>query len=453
MDLLGVALGKFVILGCKLTGKNGTSLPGKLALKLSPNLIRDIARGINNEKVVVTGTNGKTTTSGLIADILKFSGKKVVHNREGANMLSGIATVLIKDSNIFGNLNKDMGVFEVDEANMPLVLDDINPKIVVVTNFFRDQLDRYGELDTTIKKVKESLNKLPNDSILLLNADEPFTASLGDNLNLNVMYYGILDKLNCGYGLSPAFEQKYCPLCGGKYVYKEVFYGQLGDYYCPQCGKTRPKLDFGALDINLSEDGISFKIKYKDKLVNIKSHLTGVYNVYNVMSSVAANILLNVPLSDIQAGLNNYKPIAGRLQTTYLKGKKAIINLIKNPIGFDSTLNMLREINKPLNLMIAINDNYADGRDVSWLWDVDIENFVSHAKINNVVTSGLRAEDMALRLKYAGIDPKKIKIINSIEHALDYIPTITNEELIAVLPNYTSLHEVNSYMKSRGGKA
>ncbi|OXT06642.1 UDP-N-acetylmuramyl peptide synthase [Thermoanaerobacterium thermosaccharolyticum] len=453
MDLLGVVLGKFVILGCKLTGKNGTSLPGKLALKISPNLIKDIIKGVKNEKVVVTGTNGKTTTSGLIAEILKSSGKKVVHNREGANMLSGIATVLIKNSDFFGNINKDTGVFEVDEANMPLVLNDINPKIVVVTNFFRDQLDRYGELDITIKKVKESLNRLPKDSILLLNADEPFTASLGDDLNLNVMYYGILDKLNYGYNLSPAFEQKYCPVCGGKYVYKDVFYGQLGDYYCPKCGKSRPNLDFGALDIKLTEDGISFKIKYKDKLINIKSHLNGAYNIYNVMSSVATNILLGIPLSHIQAGLNKYRPIAGRLQTTYLKGKKAIINLIKNPIGFDSTLNMLREINKPLNLLIAINDNYADGRDVSWLWDVDIENFVSHAKINYVVTSGLRAEDMALRLKYAGIDPKKIKIINSIENALDYIPTVTNEELIAVLPNYTSLHEVNSYMKSRGVKA
>ncbi|MDE4543003.1 MurT ligase domain-containing protein [Thermoanaerobacterium sp. R66] len=452
MDLLGILVGKFVILGCKLTRKNGTSLPGKLALKVDADIIKNIVKDVKNEKIVVTGTNGKTTTSGLIAEILKSSGKKVVHNREGANMLSGIATVLIKNSDIFGNISCDTGVFEVDEANMPLVLNDINPKVVVVTNFFRDQLDRYGELDTTIKKVKESLSKLPKDSMLLLNADEPFTASLGDDLNLNVFYYGILDKLNYGYSLSPAFEQKYCPVCGGKYVYRDVFYGQLGDYYCPKCGKSRPKLDFGALDIKLTEDGISFKLKYKDKLINVKSHLTGAYNVYNVMASVAANVLLGISFSNIQTGLNNYTPIAGRLQKTYLKGKKTIINLIKNPIGFDSTLNMLREINKPLNLLIAINDNYADGRDVSWLWDVDIENFVSHTKINHVVTSGLRAEDMALRLKYAGIDQKKIKIIKPIDEALDYIPTITNEELIAVLPNYTSLHEVNNYLKSRGVK-
>nr|WP_255405150.1 MurT ligase domain-containing protein [Thermoanaerobacterium sp. RBIITD] len=367
-------------------------------------------------------------------------------------MLSGIATVLIKDSSTLGKVDADMGVFEIDEANMPLILNDIKPKIVVITNFFRDQLDRYGELDTTIKKVKESLNKLPNDTILLLNADEPFTAAIGDSLNLKVMYYGIYDHLNRGYKLSPAFEQKYCPVCGKKYIYREVFYGQLGDYYCPSCGKTRPDLDFGALDIDFSEDGISFKIKYKNNFIKIKSHLTGAYNVYNVMAAVAVNLLLDVPLNDIEKGLLNYKPIAGRLQTTYLNDKKVIINLIKNPIGFDSTLNMLREINKPLNLLIAINDNYADGRDVSWLWDVDIENFVSHTTINNVVTSGLRAEDMALRLKYAGVDPKKIKIINSIEKALDYIPLVTKDELIAILPNYTSLHEVNSYMRSRGVK-
>lgn len=450
MNLFSFYFGKAVLFTCKVTGRGGTSLPGKLTLKISPNIIKDLLRYIRNDNIAITGTNGKTTTSGLIASILKTSGKKLVHNKEGANMTSGIATTLIKSSKFNGKLDADMGIFEIDEANMPLLLSDIKPKIVVITNFFRDQLDRYGELDTTIKKVKKSLDELPHDTILLLNADEPFTAAIGDDLNLKVMYYGIYDHLNTGYTLSPAFEQKYCPVCGEKYKYKEVFYGQLGDYYCPSCGKTRPRLDFSASNIDLNIDGIKFNLKYKDKFFEIKSHLTGVYNVYNTIAAVSANLLLDINLNDIENGLLNYKPIAGRLQRTYINGKRAIINLIKNPIGFDSTLSMLRELKRPLNLVIAINDNYADGRDVSWLWDVNIEDFVSHTIINNVVATGLRAEDMSLRLKYAGIDPKKIKTISSIEKALDYIPNVTKDELIAVLPNYTSLHEVNKYFKSKG---
>lgn len=450
MKFFGTEIGKFTVFVCKITGKGGTSLPGKLALKVNPKIINELIKGIKGDKIVITGTNGKTTTSGLIASILKTAGKNVIHNREGANMSSGIATVLIKNSNIYGKLKADIGVFEIDEANMPLLLDDIKPNIVVITNFFRDQLDRYGELDTTIKKVKESLNKLSKDSIVLLNADEPFTAAIGNDLKLKVMYYGINDHINREYGLSPSFEQKYCPSCGDKYVYKEVFYGQLGDYYCPSCGKKRPKLDFSALNIDINEDGISFDLKYKDRLFKIKSHLFGIYNIYNVMAAVTANLLLNTNISDIINGLDNYKPIAGRLQKTTLNEKKAIINLIKNPIGFDSTLSMLKEIKKPLNLVIAINDNYADGRDVSWLWDVNIEDFVVNSKINSVVASGLRAEDMALRLKYAGIDTKKIEVINSIEKALNYISSVTKDELIIVLPNYTSLHEVNTFLKLRG---
>lgn len=452
MKLLGVYIGRFINLTCRITGKGGTSLPGKLALKYDPMLIKELMENIIGNRIVVTGTNGKTTTSGLIASILKASGKNPVHNKEGANMTGGIATALIRYTSLSGKIKGDTAVLEIDEANMPLLLDDIKPKIVVITNFFRDQLDRYGELDTTIKKVKESLNKLPNNSILLLNADEPFTAAIGDGLNLKVMYYGLNDSFNKNYGLSPAFEQKYCPVCGNKYVYKEVYYGQLGDYYCPKCGKTRPNLDFSVININLSEDGISFKLKYKDKLLSLKSHLTGAYNIYNVTAAVAASVLLDLNIKDITKGLEEYNPIAGRLQKTYLNGKKTLINLIKNPIGFDSTLNMLREINKPLNLVIAINDNYADGRDVSWLWDVNLEDFVSNTKINKVIASGLRAEDMALRLKYAGIKPENIKVINSIEKALDTIPELTSNELIAVLPNYTSLHEVNKYFKSKGAK-
>ncbi|AIS51226.1 hypothetical protein TKV_c00070 [Thermoanaerobacter kivui] len=451
MKFLSVNLGKLVNISCKMTGKGGTSLPGKIALKSDSKLIKKLIEPIKENKVIITGTNGKTTTSGLIAHILTTSGKSVVHNKEGANMKTGIATALIKNSNFLGNLNKNAAVFEVDEANMPVIIEEVKPNIVVITNFFRDQLDRYGELDTTVEKVKEALLKLPEDSIVLLNADEPFTASIGDNLSLKVIYYGVESNLN-NSNTSTSFEQKYCPVCGTKYIYKRVYYGQLGDYYCPNCGKKRPDLHFKATDIALSEEGISFKLFYKNAVLPIKSKLIGFYNVYNLLAAISTSILLNINIDSIIEAIQDYWPIEGRLQKTYIKGKKAIINLIKNPIGFESTLNMLSEFNKPLNLVIFINDNYADGRDVSWLWDVNIEEFLSKTKVNYIITSGLRAEDMAVRLKYANFDINKIKVLNSVDKALDTISELTKEELIAVLPNYTSLYDVNKYLKSQEAK-
>ncbi|MGB9680396.1 MAG: MurT ligase domain-containing protein [Thermoanaerobacteraceae bacterium] len=447
MNFIGVNIGKLTNLACKVTGRGGTSLPGKIALKYDKTLIYDLLKNIK-EKIIITGTNGKTTTSGLISSILIKSGKSIVNNREGANMASGIATALLKNSNIFGELRKDMAVFEIDEANMPLILEDINPKIVLITNFFRDQLDRYGELDNIIQKVKDSIQKLPKDSIVLLNADDPFTASLANESKVKIFYYGINDDFKNTY-ISQTFEQKYCPVCGSKYVYKKVYYGQLGDYYCPKCGNKRPDLNFYAYNLNFSEDGISFNLKYNDKILPIKSNLSGSYNVYNIMASAAVSLLLNINIQDIQEGIKNYNPIAGRLQKTYLKNKKTLINLVKNPIAFESTLIMINEINKFLNLVVAINDNFADGRDISWIWDVNFEDFISNTKINKIITTGLRAEDVALRFKYAGVKTDNIFIINPIEKALLKAADITNDELIVVLPNYTALHDINKFFKMR----
>ncbi|MDK2794315.1 MAG: hypothetical protein PWP75_944 [Caldanaerobacter sp.] len=447
MKGLGVAIGKLVNISCKITGKGGTSLPGKIALMADDHLIKKLIEPLKENKVIVTGTNGKTTTSGLIAHLLSYSGRKVVHNREGANMKTGIATSLIKSSSLTGNLDRDAAVFEVDEANLSFVVNEINPNVVVITNFFRDQLDRFGELDLIVNKVKKALSDLSKDSFVLLNADDPFTASIGEDLEAKVLYYGIEDDIKSLK--SSSFEQKFCPVCGTKYEYKKIYYGHLGNYYCPNCGKKRPSLDFRASDIFLSEDGIKFKLSYKDKIFTVKSNLVGLYNVYNILASISAGMLLNLDDSTILKAVENYWPIEGRLQKVQIRGKKAIINLIKNPVGFESTLNMLSQFDKPLNLLILINDNYADGRDVSWLWDVNLEEFLSKAKVNHIMTSGLRAEDMALRVKYAGFDTERIKIM-PLNEAVKEILDITKEELIAILPNYTALQDLNKYLKSQG---
>ncbi|MGB9780419.1 MurT ligase domain-containing protein [Caldanaerobacter sp.] len=448
MKGLGVAIGKIVNISCKITGKGGTSLPGKIALMTDKDIIKKLLSSLEKNKVIVTGTNGKTTTSGLVAHLLSFSGMKVVHNKEGANMRTGIATSLVKNSNLMGYLKKDAAIFEVDEANLGLLVDEINPNIVIVTNFFRDQLDRFGEIDLIVDKVAKALSRLQKDSIVLLNADDPFASSLGDTLRSKVMYYGIEEEVESIKSFS--FEQKFCPVCGTKYEYKKIYYGHLGDYYCPKCGKKRPDPDFKASGIILSEEnGIKFKISYKNKNFTVKSGLIGLYNVYNLLAAVSAGILLGLEDSVILRAVETYNPIEGRLQKIQWKDKKAIINLVKNPVGLESTLNMLLQFEKPLNLLIIINDNYADGRDVSWLWDANLEEFLSKANVNYAVASGLRGEEVALRLKYAGFDSKKIKVI-PLEEAVKEIFNVTDKEIIAILPNYTALQELTKYLKSQG---
>jgi UDP-N-acetylmuramyl tripeptide synthase len=417
----------------------GTNLPGKAARKLSPKILSSLVRQTKKEILVVTGTNGKTTTSGFIAGILNADGRKTVHNKRGANMLTGLTTAVIEQSSLFGNLNPDNCLFEIDEAFFVKAVEEFTPDFVLVTNLFRDQLDRYGELNTTAKKIEQAINKTAQTKIpkVILNADDPIVSSLGEVAGESRIYYGLeeIKFVNQDENINTPQETTNCK-CGERYLYEKVFYGHLGHFYC-KCGHKRPKINVSAkavVDISFSE--LIIKTENKEEF-SVKINMPGLYNVYNALSAITMALELGISIENIKKGLENYSTVFGRAETLILNKKPTLIQLIKNPIGATEVLRTVKD-DPNGRLLIIINDNYADGRDVSWLWDANFELLKDYGK--TIIVSGVRATDMAVRLKYAGIPAKNIVIIEDIEQALKKsLSSVQETEKLYILPTYTAL--------------
>ncbi len=408
----------------------GTSFIGQVVLKLYPNFLETASKYIKGEKIAVTGTNGKTTTCGIISHILETNGRKIIANKKGANMLTGITNAFALG--ILPNTNYDNCVIESDEAYLVKIHEYIKSDYLLVTNLFRDQLDRYGELDTTKQKIQEGINKL-EDIQLILNADDPLVASL-QSKNKKAIYYGINTITdNSGKTSTTTPEEIFnCP-CGKQLKYTKKFYAQQGHYYC-DCGYKRPTPDFEA-DVVLEKDYSLIKLgddEYKIPLV-------GLFNAYNALGAIA--LLKTIGIKNINKGLESFKTTFGRSEVREVNGHKILIQLIKNPTGASE---VIKSVDKNSNILIIINDNYADGRDVSWLWDADFERFKDVEK--QIVVSGIRAEDMAVRLKYTGFSQEKITVIPDIKSAIDYTLNIS-ENNITILPTYTALLELNKIWK------
>ena len=408
---------------------SGTSVIGLIVLKICPDFLTYANRFIKRQKLNITGTNGKTTTSGLIAHLLKSEGKSVINNSMGANMLSGVVNALSLQINPFKQ--SDFSVIELDEANVAPVYKKFDANYLIVTNLFRDQLDRYGELAVTKRLIQDGIN-LKDNLILILNADDPLVASMDGK---NKIYYGI-DEVEYFEGTAPkesiTEEIFTCP-CGRDLKYSKKFYAQQGHYYC-DCGYKRPDVKYSA------------KVKlYKNHSViylngnEYEVPLTGLFNAYNALAAIS--LALELGISNINENLKTFKVAFGRSEIKTLYGHNTLIQLIKNPIGANE---VLKTIDLNSNLLIIINDNYADGRDVSWLWDADFEYLKDIKK--EVVVSGIRANDMALRLKYSGVDTDKIKIISDINKAVDYVGEKADNN-ITILPTYTALLKINKNRK------
>ena len=445
---ISIPLTKLLIQLIKLSGSGaGTNLPGKIARKISPDILSYLVNQTKKEILVVTGTNGKTTTSGFIAGILKADGRNAVHNRKGANMLAGITTAVVSKSNFFAELNPDNSLFEIDEAYLVKAVDEFAPDVILVTNLFRDQLDRYGELNATAKKIEQAIEKTSKikPSKILLNADDPIVSSLGENCGENKYFYGFEDIkfVNQDESINSPQETTNCK-CGERYNYEKVFYGHLGHFYCT-CGHKRPTPHIKAtavIDVNSSTLKISSQHN-EEFTVNI--NMPGLYNAYNALSAVSMALNIGISIGNIKKGLENYSTVFGRAETLYMKGKKVLIQLIKNPIG---ATEVLRTVKDDINgrLLIIINDNYADGRDVSWLWDANFDLISNHSK--TVIVSGIRASDMAVRLKYAGIKSKDIIIIEDIKKALEKsLSNLDKDEKLYILPTYTALLNLQKIQK------
>jgi len=426
---------------------SGSALPGLVAQKVDPAIITKLADKLSGGIILVTGTNGKTTTAKMLAGILEAAGHKVIYNFSGSNLSRGIASFLITHTNFWGTkMDGDVGIFEVDEATMPEIVAMVRPKAVVVTNLFRDQLDRYGEVDKTASIIGKALTLCPEAKIIL-NADDPLVASLV-SYNKNTVYFGIDDDYKT---LSKgAIDSRNCVSCGAELAFNPRFFGHLGNYTCPKCGSGRPKLDYSLTNLAFTVEDSKAVLHTTSGETDISIQLPGLYNLYNALAAGAVADFLGVKNEIIAATLGNISAAFGRMEKIKLSDSKNLfLMLVKNPTGFTQTIETLTFDKKPKNILIALNDNFADGTDISWIWDAEMEIVKDYAK--NIVVSGIRGEDMQLRLKYAGYDMSLVTLEKDLTKALELaLTTLPSSETLYILPTYSAMLELRKVMAGKG---
>ncbi len=460
-SIAAIALGKAAGIASRLIGYGGgTSAPGLLALRIDRELVSKLSSQLTQGSILVTGTNGKTTTARLIANMARQINLATVHNSSGSNLMRGIATALLKQASLtasFSHAGRTLGVFEVDEATLPEAIHEISPKTIVINNLFRDQLDRYGELDTVAATWKMALDGLSDSATLVLNADDPLVASLGENAKGKVVYFGMESGPWSRDRMEHAADSVVCIKCQRPLEYSSVFLGHLGHYHCPHCGWSRPTPTVSASNIELrSFKESSVRVKHGGDYISIDTDLPGLYNVYNITASIAAAIALDIPKWAIEAGIRGSEVVFGRGERLWLAGRKVYLVLAKNPVGMNQVLNTLLTDEGDLNIMFILNDLLADGRDISWIWDVDFECLKD--RVGLIAASGRRAEDMAVRLRYANLvgngGPEGINqalVDTNIGHALDAaISSIKENGSLYIVPTYTAMLEVRSLLAKKG---
>ena len=430
--------------GLHLFKSQGTSLPGVVAMKISKNFLSFLSKYCEKSIITITGTNGKTTTSGLFAHILKTANNTVLHNEKGANMLSGMATSLAVGYKPFSKF--DYTVLESDEAYLTKLYDFIKADYLFVTNLFRDQLDRYGELDTTAKKIQEAISKNPHLKIFI-NADDPMLSDLGKDNKKILFGFEKIEFKTTQKDFQTQTETILCS-CKKDLSYEEKYYDHIGKYYCQNCNKKRqiPNYKgFATIHDDYNKITVKFESNNVEKELQFKSHLVGLYNAYNALAAISGALELGLEQEIIQKGLDTYQSAFGRAQKLSINNKNILIQRIKNPTGASEVLRTVNE-NTCKKLLLAINDNYADGRDISWLWDTDFEKLANYPI--SVTVTGIRAYDMAVRLKYAGFDENKITINQNLKDAFQTsLNEIEEGEQLLVMPTYTALLEMQKILE------
>ncbi len=454
-NILAVNIGKSVALGLKLFKLgSGTSMPGIVAKKISPTILTDLVKQTKCEIVAVTGTNGKTTTSNFVSAILQTAGRKVAHNAKGANMLTGITTAMVEKADLLARLNADNSVLESDEAYLQLIADCFCVDFLIITNLFRDQLDRYGELDATAKMIKKAIDKFkihsydnadhlscPQIFTTILNADDPSLQCLSD---MQSIFFGFEDIQFAFEHEQTQAEISTCS-CGKTYEYTKHYYGQIGHYHC-SCGKKRPDTFLKATAKIFTDHSILNIVNpYLGEKFTVNVNLPGVYNAYNALAAITLSTLIGISSEDIKKTFETYQTVFGRADSRIIKGKKTIIQLIKNPVGAGEVIQTVHD-DKNARILLAINDNYADGRDISWLWDANFDLLKDHNK--KIIVSGIRYADMAVRLKYAGIPQENIELEPDIKKALlKAVNETEQDEKLYILPTYTALLKMEKIIK------
>ena len=427
----------------RLGRSGGTTAPGRFLLRVSPSALARMSRELDEGSVLVSATNGKTTTAAMIAAGLGGAAREVVHNRAGSNMAWGVATALLDAGRRPGQL----GLFEVDEAWLGSVARDVEPRLVLLANLFRDQLDRYGELDLLADRWAETVEQLDGRARFVLNADDPLVADLGRDRD-GVTYFGLADDSQALPGMQHAADSKHCRNCGHAYSYEAIYLGHLGRYRCPNCGRARPSPQVVATRVELEGmSGSRIELDTPQGSVDVRLPLPGLYNVYNAVAATATLLELGVPLAAVAEALGGFGGAFGRVETIPMSGRLVSILLIKNPAGANEVLRTLTLEEGELDLWFALNDRIADGRDVSWIWDADFE--VLAGRVRRATCSGTRAEEMALRLKYAGIDAE-LAVDRDLGRSLDDAVAKAGGERVYALPTYTALLELRDLLAKRG---
>ena len=419
----------------------GTTLPGKLLWKVDPSAVDRLAARLPAGSALVSATNGKTTTTAMVAEILRPR-IRVAHNSSGANLVSGVASTLLDAG------DAELGLFEVDEAALPEVARRVRPRAVLLANLFRDQLDRYGELELVAGRWRATVESLPGTR-LVLNGDDPQVGDLA-RIHGGATIFGLDDAAHARPSLQHAADSKYCLRCGTPYLYAAAYVGHLGDYRCPRCGHARPPLDVRATAIELRGlDGSTFELVAPAGSARVRLGLPGLYNVYNALAAASLALALDVPLDDVVAGLERFSAAFGRFERIAIGDRGLLMLLIKNPAGANEAVRTLVDAGAPPVAVVALNDGIADGRDVSWIWDVDFEPLLGG--LQTLVATGSRAAELALRFSYGGLDRGRIEVVPELPAALDRGLELTppGGEL-TVLPTYTAMLALRHVIAGRG---
>jgi UDP-N-acetylmuramyl tripeptide synthase len=426
----------------RLGAGGGTTIPGKLLAELDRGAIDRLASRLSSGTAIVSATNGKTTTAAMTAEILRPR-HGLAHNAAGANLVSGVASALLTAG------DADLGLFEVDEAALPELIRRLRPRAICLGNLFRDQLDRYGELELVAERWRAAVASLPRDAQLAYNADDPQLAAVSEN-HAHSVAFGLDDPRAARASLQHAADSKYCVRCGTPYEYAAAYVGHLGDYRCPRGDHARPTLDMAARDIALHGlERASFRLDTPDGSRQIELALPGLYNVYNAVAAAALTRSLGAGLDEIAAGLRRFSAAFGRFERVGVGDKRILLLLIKNPAGANEAVRTLVDGGAPHTVVVALNDEIADGRDVSWIWDVDFEPLLPG--LERLVASGGRAAELALRFRYGGLDEDAIELEPDLGEALDrgLALTPTGGELV-VLPTYTAMLGLQRLLAFRG---
>lgn len=432
LSILSCRLSRFAI---RLLGRGGTDFPGRIALKICPDVLGYMAKGVTT--VIVTGTNGKTTSSRMIAQSLTDSGISFFTNKSGANLLSGVTAEFAMNSSITGKCRYQFALVESDEAAFKAISKYVDASAIVVTNVFRDQLDRYGEVTHTLNNIKIGIANSPH-AVLCLNADDSLCRSIADEMPNEVIFYGV-DTPIYSSRVTEVSDAPYCLHCKHEYIYDYITYGHLGGYHCPACGYGRPQPQVSVSHvISTDTERSEIEITVDGKIFPATVNLPGGYNIYNACGTVALGKALGLDICTVIQSLSHFSCGFGRMEKFEIDGASLRMILVKNPAGCNQVLNFLTNVTEPALFVVCLNDRAQDGKDISWIWDVDFEKVAEMGDLlTGLLVSGIRADDMALRFKYAGIPENKLQVIKDYD---DLIRACTKQQVpVYIMPTYTAM--------------